>query len=183
MGENAGKKNPDQEVLNKKVNPDMSHFEASKKQKKGTSKSEDPSQGKKSTKEPFVEILDQNSCSNESFAGDERKVVSQDEDKEEDLISDGKHGEFNREELKKVLSKLKEEKKSQATVAISSPFIKKVKKSPLPRSYRMFGDLKFDGSSDHMEYISRFNTEMEVYQIKEPTRCRFLAATLIGDAH
>ena len=47
----------------------------------------------------------------------------------------------------------------------------------------MTGDLKFDGSSDPMEYLSRFNTEMEVYQVKEPTRCRLLAATMIGNAH
>ena len=47
----------------------------------------------------------------------------------------------------------------------------------------MIGDLKFDKSSDPVEYLSHFNTDMEVYQVKEPTRCRLLAATMIENVH
>ncbi|KAK1380894.1 hypothetical protein POM88_027638 [Heracleum sosnowskyi] len=36
---------------------------------------------------------------------------------------------------------------------------------------------------DPVEFLSRFNTEMEVYQIKDRTKCRLLAATLRDSAH
>lgn len=44
-------------------------------------------------------------------------------------------------------------------------------------------DLKFDGSTDPVEYLSRFNTEMDVYQVEDLARCRLLASTLGGNAH
>ncbi|KAK1382933.1 hypothetical protein POM88_020668 [Heracleum sosnowskyi] len=68
-------------------------------------------------------------------------------------------------------------------LTVGSPFTKKVRDSPLPRSYRGVGDLKFNGTMDPVEFLSRFNTEMEVYQIKDRTKCRLLAATLRDSAH
>lgn len=86
-------------------------------------------------------------------------------------------------DLRKALEKLKAEKESQADLVVASPFTKKVRESPLPRTYRGVGDLKFDGTTDPVAYLSRFNTEMEVYQIKDRTKCRLLAATLRDNAH
>lgn len=68
-------------------------------------------------------------------------------------------------------------------MTVISPFSKKVRDFPLTRSYRLNTDMKFDGSTDPVEYLSHFSTEMQVYQVEEPTRCRLLAATLVGNAY
>ncbi|XP_074346144.1 uncharacterized protein LOC141684906 [Apium graveolens] len=66
---------------------------------------------------------------------------------------------------------------------VAFPFTKNISFSPLPWSYRGVGDLKFDGASDPVEYLSRFNKKMEVYQVRDLTKCRLLAATLKENAH
>ncbi|XP_074366063.1 uncharacterized protein LOC141707007 [Apium graveolens] len=38
-------------------------------------------------------------------------------------------------------------------------------------------DLRFHGNSDHVEFLGRFNIEMDVYQVPDLARCRLLAAT------
>ena len=43
--------------------------------------------------------------------------------------------------------------------------------------------MKFNGTADQVEYMSKFDTEMEVYQIPDLTKCRLRAATLRDDAH
>lgn len=43
--------------------------------------------------------------------------------------------------------------------------------------------MKFDGITDPVEYLRRFNTEKEVYHIKDHTKCRLLAVTLRDNAH
>ncbi|KAK1362672.1 hypothetical protein POM88_047146 [Heracleum sosnowskyi] len=86
-------------------------------------------------------------------------------------------------DLREALEKIKAEKRSSAGLVVSSPFTKQIRDSPFPRTYRGVGDLKFDGTADPVEYLSRFNTEMVVYQIKDRTKCRLLAATLRENAH
>ncbi|KAK1380927.1 hypothetical protein POM88_027671 [Heracleum sosnowskyi] len=102
------------------------------------------------------------------------------DDTSESAEGDGKYKE---EDLQKVLKKIMAEKGPQSGLTVGSPFTRKVRDSPLPRSYRGVGDLKFDGTMDPVEFLSRFNTEMEVYQIKDCTKCRLLAATLRDSAH
>ncbi|XP_074356227.1 uncharacterized protein LOC141695923 [Apium graveolens] len=45
------------------------------------------------------------------------------------------------------------------------------------------GDLKFSGITDPVEYLSRFKTKIEVYQINDLTKCRLLVATRRDNAH
>ncbi|KAK1399685.1 hypothetical protein POM88_009548 [Heracleum sosnowskyi] len=102
------------------------------------------------------------------------------DDTSESAEGDGKYKE---EDLRKVLKKIMAEKGPQSGLTVGSPFTKKVRDSPLPRSYRGVGDLKFNGTMDPVEFLSRFNTEMEVYQIKDRTKCCLLVATLRDSAH
>ncbi|KAK1363262.1 hypothetical protein POM88_038823 [Heracleum sosnowskyi] len=67
--------------------------------------------------------------------------------------------------------------------ATPSPFSAAVREAPLPPAFRGTGDLRFNGSTDPTEYIGRFNTEMELYQVEDLTKCRLLASTLRGNAH
>ncbi|KAK1389694.1 hypothetical protein POM88_017872 [Heracleum sosnowskyi] len=67
--------------------------------------------------------------------------------------------------------------------AAPSPFSTVVREAPLPPTFRGTGDLRFNGSTDPAEYIGRFNTEMELYQVGDLTKCRLLASTLRGNAH
>ena len=99
------------------------------------------------------------------------------------MVSVEGHDQFELKDLMQALKKMKAEKTSMVVVTLASPFNRAVKKSPLPKFYRTNNDLKFDGNSDPEEYLSRFNTEIEVYQVDEPTRCQLLVATLIGNAH
>lgn len=87
------------------------------------------------------------------------------------------------EELLEALKKVKEDKKSKEELTVRSPFTRRVRESPLPRIYRGVGDLKFNGTANPVEYLSRFDTEMDVYQIPDLTKCRLLATTLRNDAH
>lgn len=48
----------------------------------------------------------------------------------------------------------------------------------LSKLYRMSNELKFISIADSMDYVSHFNIVKEVYQVKDPTRCRLLATTL-----
>lgn len=78
----------------------------------------------------------------------------------------------------KIILKMKEGKRLITRPIASSPFIRKVRKSPLPKCYSTSNELQFDETVDPVVYLSHFNTEMEVYQVKEPIRCRLLATTL-----
>ena len=64
-----------------------------------------------------------------------------------------------------------------------SPFSQDVRRSTLPPSFRGVGDLRFTEITNTAEYLGRFNTEMELYQMEDLTKCRLLASTLRGNAH
>ena len=117
------------------------------------------------------------SVHNEDEANDKYKA------EQEDLINNDEYGRIKMTDLHQTLEKLKAYKQSRLELTIASSFTRRVRRSPLPRSYRMTGYLKFDESLDPMEYLNHFNTEMEVYLVKERTRCRLLAVTMIGNAY
>ncbi|XP_074356818.1 uncharacterized protein LOC141696593 [Apium graveolens] len=51
-------------------------------------------------------------------------------------------------------------------------------RAQLPAGYRnTTNDLRFHGNSDPVEFLGRFNIEMDVYQVPDLARCRLLAAT------
>lgn len=54
-------------------------------------------------------------------------------------------------DLQDALKKLRVEKQSQSGLTVASPFTKKVRDSPLPITYR---DLRFNGTTDPVEYLS-----------------------------
>lgn len=78
---------------------------------------------------------------------------------------------------------MKAEKKGISGLRVASTFTMKIHELPLPCSYKGVGDLKFSGATDPVEYLIRFNTEMEVYQVKDLTKCRLLVAALLENAH
>ncbi|XP_074362906.1 uncharacterized protein LOC141703225 [Apium graveolens] len=85
-------------------------------------------------------------------------------------------GTFNVGELKRLLNHL--EGRVAATAEIPSPFSAAVRDVQLPAGYRnTTSDLRFHGNSDPMEFLDRFNIEMDVYQVPDLARCRLLAAT------
>ena len=77
---------------------------------------------------------------------------------------------------------MEREKRGPPTSAAPSPFTAVIRSSPLPRVFRHNPDLLFNGEADPAEYLIQFNTEMEVYQVPEMTRCRLFAASLRGSA-
>lgn len=79
----------------------------------------------------------------------------------EEFTDDG-YVHFKVNEWKKALEKLKADKKTQSGMTIVSPFLKTINESPLPNFYRMNNDLMFDEISDPVEYLSHFDTKMEV---------------------
>lgn len=98
-------------------------------------------------------------------------------------FTDGENKDYKVKDLREALRKLRLEKQSLEGLTVDSPFTKMVRDSPLPPKYRGVGDLKFSGTTDPVEYLSRFDTEMEVYQVKNLTICRLLATTLRDSAH
>lgn len=85
-------------------------------------------------------------------------------------------------ELRKALEKFKEDKKCKDVLTVTSLY-KEGKRITSAHNYRGTGDLKFDGTVDPVEYVSWFKTEMEVYQIKDLTKCHLLVATLREGVH
>lgn len=79
--------------------------------------------------------------------------------------------------LKKLLSHL-EGGKTTSLVQPPSPFSNVVGEAPLPPGYRNTTDLHYDGDFDQASYLGKFNTNMNVYEVPDLTRCRLLAATL-----
>ncbi|XP_074362952.1 uncharacterized protein LOC141703295 [Apium graveolens] len=77
---------------------------------------------------------------------------------------------------------MEREKRGPPASAAPSPFTAAIRSSPLPRVFRHNPDLLFNGEADPAEYLIQFNTEMEVYQVPEMTRCRLFAASLRGSA-
>ncbi|XP_074346599.1 uncharacterized protein LOC141685395 [Apium graveolens] len=85
-------------------------------------------------------------------------------------------GTFNVGDLKRLLNHL--EGRVTATAEIPSPFLVAVREAQLPAGYRnTTSDLRFHGNSDPVEFLGRFNIEMDVYQVSDLARCRLLAAT------
>ncbi|XP_074355327.1 uncharacterized protein LOC141694568 [Apium graveolens] len=83
---------------------------------------------------------------------------------------------FNIGDLKRLLNHL--EGRVTATAEIPSPFSAAVREAQLPAEYRnTTSDLRFHGNSDPVEFLGRFNIEMDVYQVPDLVRCRLLAAT------
>ncbi|XP_074356645.1 uncharacterized protein LOC141696399 [Apium graveolens] len=77
---------------------------------------------------------------------------------------------------------MEREKRGPPASAAPSPFTAIIRLSPLPRVFRHNPDLLFNGEVDPAEYLIQFNTEMEVYQVPEMTRCRLFTASLRGSA-
>ncbi|XP_074373999.1 uncharacterized protein LOC141714375 [Apium graveolens] len=85
-------------------------------------------------------------------------------------------GTFNVGDLKRILNHL--EGRVTATTEIPSPFSVAVREAQLPAGYRnTTSDLRFHRNSDPVEFLGRFNIEMDVYQVPDLARCRFLVAT------
>ncbi|XP_074324018.1 uncharacterized protein LOC141660939 [Apium graveolens] len=64
------------------------------------------------------------------------------------------------------------------TAKIPSPFWIAVGETQLPAGYRnTTSDLRFHGNSDPVEFMGRFNIEMNMYQVPDLARCRLLAVT------
>ncbi|XP_074336414.1 uncharacterized protein LOC141673562 [Apium graveolens] len=77
---------------------------------------------------------------------------------------------------------MEREKRGPPTSTTPSPFTAAIRSSPLPRVFRHNPDLLFNGETHPAEYLIQFNTEMEFYQVPEPTRCRLFASSLRGSA-
>ncbi|XP_074377457.1 uncharacterized protein LOC141718978 [Apium graveolens] len=85
-------------------------------------------------------------------------------------------GTFNVGDLKRLLNHL--EGRVTATAEIPSPFSVAVREAQLSAGYRnTTSDLHFHRNSDPVEFLGRFNIEMDVYQVPDLARCRLLAAT------
>lgn len=81
------------------------------------------------------------------------------------------------DDLKKLFTHLKGGKVS-ATAKTPSPLSTTVRDARLPIGYvNMTKDLRFHGNVDPVEFLGRFNIEMDVYQVLDLARCRLLAAT------
>ena len=48
----------------------------------------------------------------------------------------------------KALERVKDDRKSQVELTVKSPFTRRIRESPLPRTYKGVGDLKFNGTTD-----------------------------------
>lgn len=84
-------------------------------------------------------------------------------------------GNFNVDYLKRLLSHL-EGGRVTATMEVPSPFSATVREAQYPPGYRnTTNDLCFNGSSDPIEFLGRFNIEMDVYQVPDLERCIILA--------
>ncbi|XP_074337526.1 uncharacterized protein LOC141674725 [Apium graveolens] len=77
---------------------------------------------------------------------------------------------------------MEQEKWGPPASVAPSPFTAAIRSSPIPRVFKHNPDLLFNGEADPAEYLIQFNTEMEVYQVPEMTRCRLFAASLRGSA-
>ncbi|XP_074355666.1 uncharacterized protein LOC141695308 [Apium graveolens] len=85
-------------------------------------------------------------------------------------------GTFNVGDLKRLLNHM--EGRVTATTEIPSLFSMAVREAQLPVGYRnTISDLRFHGNSDPVEFMGRFNIEMDMYQVPDLARCRLLAAT------
>ncbi|KAK1357883.1 hypothetical protein POM88_051139 [Heracleum sosnowskyi] len=86
-------------------------------------------------------------------------------------------GSFNVDDLKKLLTHLEGGRVTSTTQA-PSPFSTAVREAQLPAGYRnTTNDLCFHGNADPVEFLGRFNIEMDVYQVPDLARCRLLVAT------
>ncbi|KAL8089443.1 hypothetical protein AgCh_039051 [Apium graveolens] len=84
---------------------------------------------------------------------------------------------FNVNDLKRLLNHL-EGGRVTATAQAPSPFSVVVREAQLPVGYRnMTNDLRFHGNFDPVEFLGRFNIEMDVYQVPDLAQCRILVAT------
>ncbi|XP_074346642.1 uncharacterized protein LOC141685441 [Apium graveolens] len=80
-------------------------------------------------------------------------------------------------DLKRLLNHL-EGGRVTATAQAPSPFVAVVREAQLPAGYRnTTNELRFHGISDPVEFLGRFNIEMDVYQVPDLARRHFLEAT------
>ncbi|XP_074375206.1 uncharacterized protein LOC141716962 [Apium graveolens] len=87
-------------------------------------------------------------------------------------------GTFNLNDLKRLLNHHLEGGRVPATAQAPSPFAAIVREAQLPAGYRnTTNDLHFYGNSDPVEFLGRFNIEMDVYQLPDLDRCHLLATT------
>ncbi|KAK1399354.1 hypothetical protein POM88_009217 [Heracleum sosnowskyi] len=96
--------------------------------------------------------------------------------------SDERIGDLGVGDLRRLLVQMENEKRAPPPATAPSPFTPAIRMSPLPPAFRSNLELAFNGDADPAEYLARFNTEMEVYQVPDLTRCRLFAASLRGSA-
>lgn len=118
---------------------------------------------------PSLKEENQISNSHHESAPERSRTPGLDDDDKGEIFSDEEHGQSRVEELRETLRKLKDERKSKFGFVLASPFAKRLKESPLPKFYKINNSLKFNGISDPIEYLIRFNIEMEAYRVEEPT--------------
>lgn len=86
-------------------------------------------------------------------------------------------GTVNVDDFKRLLAHLDGGRVS-ATAQTPSLFSAEVREAQLPAGYRtMTNDLRFYGNADPVEFLGRFDIEMDMYQVTSLARCRLLAAT------
>lgn len=85
------------------------------------------------------------------------------------------------DDLKKLMAQLEGEK-TTSLIQPPSPFFNFIRDTPLSPRYRSTTDLYYHDDSDLVSYLRNFNTNMNVYQVRDLARCRMLAATLRDNA-
>ncbi|KAK1404551.1 hypothetical protein POM88_004156 [Heracleum sosnowskyi] len=96
--------------------------------------------------------------------------------------SDERIGDLRVGDLRRLLVQMENKKRAPPPATAPSPFTPAIRMSPLPPAFRSNLELAFNGDADPAEYLARFNTEMEVYQVPDLTRCRLFTASLRGSA-
>lgn len=140
--------------------------------KKKASKSGTSSQKKTKTKEVVVmEIEDDDPTTEESTNDSSTANLQVDDGKGKQDNDAGVRG-LNMDDLKKLILTVKGEQHIPTGLITTTPFTKRVRNSYIPESYHASNALLFDGTADLVEYMSHFNTKIDIYQVKEPTRCR-----------
>lgn len=86
-------------------------------------------------------------------------------------------GQINVDDLRRFFTHF-EEGRVTATAQTPSLFSTTVRDAQLPAGYpNITNDLRFHGNADLVEFLERFNIEMDVYQVPDLARYRLLAAT------
>lgn len=139
----------------KKGPTEKSQSRGSKSQRWEKSHSEVHTKDRRSSKATTREGDKRNSSSSHHSLPSSNGSSTEGNDDDEDLGSADENGEYKVKDLRKALKKMLAEKEPRSGLAVDSPFTKKVRDSPLLRSYRGVGDLKFDETTDPVEYLRR----------------------------